>query len=176
MAGVVDWRDTEDCVVWAIASQLPDPDVLTCNEPETDEAPFLIVYRGRSHEIPLTSSGVDRYVTISSLIEILRGDFRLYLRAGCERDDTHLIIVVEESVANALERDHAAWRSEHLIPVEPGLDYFSGLRIPYYGHTDNNPDFEGQYAAREQVRRSVEEEVKSLLRSGRRSKPWWQFW
>lgn len=176
MSATVDWRSEEDLVVGEFAERLADPDSLTCNVPESEDEPFVVTYRGTPCIIPLTWSGSDRYVTIGSLVEILKGDYRVYLISGCEADDTHSFILIDESTADDIERNHRAWLDAHLLAVEAGYDYFSGLRVPYYGNENHNPDFAEQRAAQSAAMRDAMNEVESMLDTAFRKKPWWKFW
>lgn len=139
--GWVDHRATEREVVEALAWQLEDGDELTCREDEGEGYGATPIRNGVEYPVPLTRTGSDRYVMLHSLAEILKDRYVVF----CERDsmasDTHGFLVLTHEDAAALRQRHGKWMDRHLESPEPGVDGFSGLKVPWLGHEAAAPGF-----------------------------------
>jgi hypothetical protein len=143
----IDWRSFEVEVVEGAIQVLGEDGSLGFEE-EDDE--ITVLYNGRRFEIPLTHTGSDRYVMISSMAEILKDKYVFWLdRGSAEGADTHGLLLLTHAQSEELCRDHADWAAEHLLAFEPGFDHFSGLKVPFLHHPDHNPDFVSQRHALE---------------------------
>ena len=70
------------------------------------------------------------------MAELLKDGYRFFVLTPWEGDDTHGLLVVPLSEAQA-------WGPppEHLTPLQLGFDYFGRIRIPYLNHEDSTPNF-----------------------------------
>ena len=66
--GWIDWREDDAGVVEIFRSQLPDTPSM---EYVQQDGGITIQYGGRSYPIPLTHTGCDRYVVLSSLAQLV---------------------------------------------------------------------------------------------------------
>jgi len=125
--------DPDQVIVDKISDHLAAPDVLTTNEIDDQ---LFVVFRGRQYRIPLTNTFHDRYVTISSLAELLKEHYRFFLLESSMLSDTHELLVATNAEAQT-------WSSlpQHLAELQPGVDYFAGMRVPYLDNENSAPDF-----------------------------------
>lgn len=135
----VDHRSEDGEIVRAVANQMPSEHPLDLDD--EDESKVSVTYRGRKVVIPLTNSTHDRYVTISSLAEIVNEDYRFFLEAESLQSDTHALFMAPIAALPSMGP-----HPRHLLPLKAGFDYFSGdprqgtaVRVPYLDHTA--PDF-----------------------------------
>ena len=128
----IDHREEEESIVFSVSDRLAPADALDTRCDET----LFVTFRGQEHRIPLTISPHDRYVAVSSLAELLKDDYRFFVLVPSLNSDTHGLLVVPKSVAEA-------WNPlpEHLTPLELGFDYFGQIKVPYLYHEDGAPDF-----------------------------------
>ena len=129
----IDHREEDTSIVSAIAAVLPDGDPLEMEEAGED---VFVRYQGSRHRLPLQVSPHDRYITISSLAEVLGAHYNFYVLEPSLTDDTHGLLVVPQARARSW-----AGLPDHLVPLEPGYDYVHGIRVPYLNHEDAAPDF-----------------------------------
>lgn len=150
----IDWRSFETEVVEGIIGLLGEDEVLDFEEDE--DGGITVLYNGRRFEIPLTQTGSDRYVMISSMAEILKDRYVIWLdRESAEGADTHGLLLLTQDQSAELLRDHADWAAEHLLAFEPGFDHFNGIKVPFLHHPDHNPDFAAQRQAMDEGRQQV---------------------
>jgi hypothetical protein len=142
--GWIDRKSRESEVVDAFAWQLDEGDVLAYREePDGSVVP---IRNGMEYRVPLTRTGSDRYVMILSLAEILRDRYAVFVEAeGAAGSDTHGVLVLPHAQVAEQERAHPSWIGEHLAPLA-GVDGFSGVAVPYYGHEEAAPEFSRQRA------------------------------
>ncbi len=157
--GWVDWRQDDAAVIEMFRSQLGDSASIEYVEERGD---ITVQYRGRSYSIPLTHTGCDRYVVLSSLAELLRETHDVWLHKASMEDDTHGVLVLSRSFSRELAEKHASWVKESLQPLRRGIDEFTGLKIPYIGHERRKTEFEKEYRALEAARTEREAEVRKL--------------
>src|SRR5215813_1488659 len=129
----VDHRSEDGCIVEWVSERLASKDALSVR---ADGTALFVTHRGREYRLPLTISGHDRCVAISSLAELLKNDYRFFVLAPWRGSDAHGLLVVPESQMRA-------WGSipEHLEPLRFGFDYFNGINIPYLNHEDSAPNW-----------------------------------
>lgn len=139
----IDWRSTEEEVVCAVRDQIKKPLEFVWPD-EGYEGSYFIKWKGHAFALPLTISGVDRYVTICSLAEILKEEYTFFLRNGFEASDTHGLLVVSNESSKVLRETYDDWLNQNFKKHVQGFDQFSGLRIPYYGNENNNPQLESE--------------------------------
>ena len=156
--GWVDWRGSEQEVVEAFENQLGDGWDLKLN---ADNSSTVLSVQGVDHIIPLTGTGSDRYVMLSSLAEILKETHVVWLHKKGMEDDTHGILVLAKGQSDELTNHHGAWVTEHLLPLRKGVDEFGGVAIPYYGHEENAPNFERERGAIDQARADRRAEIEA---------------
>ena len=138
--GWVDHRSFESEVVEAFAWQLDEGDVLTFVEDEQQRV--TPVRNGVPMPVPLTLTGSDRYVMAYSLAQILEDRYEVFQEEDGWGSDTHGFLVLTHADAAALRARHRKWMDKVLKPLQPyGVDGFSGLDVPWYGHEDAAPDF-----------------------------------
>ena len=147
--GWVDWREDDTDVIEMFRSQLGDSDSIEYVE---ERGEITVQYRGRSHAIPLTHTGCDRYVVLASLVELVGETHDVWLHKGSMEDDTHGVLVLTRSFSRELREKHASWVKERLQPLKKGVDEFTGLEIPYIGHEQRRAEFEKDYRALDAAR------------------------
>jgi hypothetical protein len=138
----IDWRSEEEEVVQAVQEQIAES--LDCSW-EGDE--FFVHVNGEKLRIPLTFSRCDRYVTISSLAEILKEKYVFFLRDGYQGNDTHGLLIVTKECAADLRGKYGTWLNKYFGELVPGIDNFSGLRVPYLGNENHNPNLRAELEA-----------------------------
>lgn len=139
----VDWKAEEREVVEAFAEQLVDGDELAYREHDGRTTP---IYNGVQYPVPLTGTGSDRYVMVFSLAEILKERYAVFRHADC-LGDTHGFLLLTHEEAADLARRFPKWQRKHLETMSMGVDGFSGLDLPWYGHEDHAPHFTRKRAA-----------------------------
>jgi hypothetical protein len=147
----VDHRAEETEIIVEMSSRIHPADALIVGD--CTEGGLPVTYRGMSLQIPLTGSPHDRYVAISSVAELLKERYRIFLLASSLSDDTHGMLVVSR-----FDAERWAPRPEHLVPLDLGYDYFHQIRVPYLGHPDAAPQFKV-----DQEHRAAERDVGSAL-------------
>jgi hypothetical protein len=173
----IDWRSFEREVLDGFSEQLDPEDALGYAD---EDSPTEVSYRGLSYTIPLTVSGCDRYVTIHSVAEIIKDRYTIFAEAdSASGSDTHGFLILPNADAARLCAEHGGWVKRHLSELALGIDGFSGIKIPYTGREDNNPeideDLARQRAADEKRRRATEARIARLRGEGEK-KPFWKFW
>ncbi len=156
----IDWRSEEEEVISAVREQTGEPIETVWSEGDY-EGEFLVKWRESTFKIPLTISRVDRYVAICSLAEILKENYTFFLRDGFDESDTHGLLIVSTECAEELRDKFGHWLNEYFHPLELGIDHFSGLRIPYFGKENNNPQLESEL---DEIK-NAETELKEQLHS-----------
>jgi hypothetical protein len=137
----VDHRETEDWIVDQVAEAVAPAHRL---EQEFRGDDIYVTYDGAEYRIPLTLSRHDRYVAISSLAAILQRDYDFWLEKDSLGGDTHGFVVLEKNRLDAEEPGVKQAFLEKFAPLELGMDYFSGIAVPYTGNEQHNPDFDKQ--------------------------------
>lgn len=133
----IDHREEEDALLRAFAERLPADDGLV---PFWRDDQLWLRWRGAEHRIPLTFSAVDRYVALHSLATLLTPDYRLLVQRDSLESDTHGLLLMPEAEWQGLDAAARARLDAGFAPLEPGIDGFSGLRVPYLGHEDEGAD------------------------------------
>ncbi|AJQ96126.1 hypothetical protein [Gynuella sunshinyii] len=139
----IDWRASEQDVVGAFSEQLVHGQSFEYLVTKYDAS---ICYQGQTFPVPLTHTGSDRYVVISSLAEILKSSYEVWQHKDSLENDTHgfLLLTVEQS--QYLQREYPEWTDTNLCLLEKGFDFFNDLNIPYFNHADDTL-FRQQYEA-----------------------------
>ena len=151
----IDWRSFETEVIEGIIGFLGEDEALDFQEGE--DGGITVLYNARRFAIPLTHTGSDRYVMISSMAEILKDSYVFWLdRESAEGADTHGFLLLTHAQSEELRRVHADWAAEHLLAFEPGFDHFHGIKVPFLHHPDHNPDFIAQRQAMDEGRKQAE--------------------
>jgi hypothetical protein len=135
----VDHRSEDGEIVRSVSNQIQPEHMLDLDD--EDETGLTVTYCGRKVIIPLTISAHDRYVTISSLADILQEHYRFFVEEESLQSDTHALFL-----APLAELRSSGPHPRHLMPLQLGFDYFSGdprlgaaIRVPYLDHVA--PDF-----------------------------------
>jgi hypothetical protein len=140
----VEIGNEEDGIVSGFAEFLAPQHPLTSR---TDDDQFIATYGGRDYVVPLSYSTHDIYITVSSLAEILRGEYAVFVDRTTVGESFNNLVV-----AALATLDQRGPLPPHLVPLQVGFDYFTGdpaagaaLAVPYVGHAA--PGFaEGQAA------------------------------
>ena len=159
----IDWRAFESQVVEAFAAKLEPGDSLTFRERE--DGVVLPIRNGVEYRVPLTGTGSDRYVMIHSLAEILKDRYAVLVPVDNAQADTHGFLVLTHAELEELHAHHGKWMDENLEPLRPGLDFFSGLEVPWYGHEGAAPDFLRRRAAYDQRAKKAQAEMARVVES-----------
>lgn len=170
--GWIDWRGAPDEIFDTFASQLDEDDNISCNEEEFQEDFFVLNYNGTEHRIQLTETESDCYVMICSLAEIIKDKYVVWLeKESAENSDTHGVLIVTKATSLELTLNNSGWVNKHLLELTPGLDMFSGLKIPYYNNYQTNPQFKKQNKKISRIAKRAKIDIQK-----KRYKPWWKFW
>ena len=140
----VDHREEEEALLCAFAERLPAAEGL---EPFWRGDALWLRWRGAEHRLPLTFSPVDRYVAIHSLAELLAPDYRILVQRESLGGDTHGFLLLAQTAWETADAATRARLDADFEALEPGIDAFSGLAVPYLGHDDRNPDAAAQRKA-----------------------------
>ncbi len=155
----IDHREEEDAIVRAISERLDAQDAL---EAEWRDDGLWVRYHGQQHRLPLTGSALDRYVVISSVAALIADRYAVFFDESSRGDDTHGLLVVSKTDLAFLDEQTRQVLARDFSPLELGLDYFGGIRIPYLGHDDHNPDCLAELQAQQ---RATEELVRNVMAS-----------
>lgn len=170
----IDWRSEEREVVEGFSEYMTAEDALTCTDGEDART---VVWRGQAHAIPLTGTGSDRYVMIHSVAEIVKDRYTVWGDPeSIGGSDTHGFLILSNAVSDALVAQHPAWVARHLRRLDPGMDEFNGIRVPWFGHETHNPDFERDHGAVQAQQAEMQRRVADALDAGAKKKPFWKFW
>lgn len=164
----IDWRSGEDEVVTGFAEQLDDPAALTFREEDGRIIPIL---DGIERPVPLTLSGSDRYVMIHSLAELLKDRYTVWMHADSQGSDTHGFLVLRNDESAELQRLHPKWVKQTLQALSPGIDGFSGLDIPWWGHEDHASGFAQKRAAMDANTERQKARVRAMAEAWRADEP-----
>jgi len=185
-----DWRQEEDSIVSAVSERLAPEDALL---PDLEGEELWVTWHGERYRLPLTITPHDRYVAVSSLAALLAGRYRFWVLKTSLDTDTHALLVLGTAEAAYLEARHARWLARHFEPLDLGFDYFNGIRVPYWGHEDHNPEFERQAREMREAGEAAAPQLEALVHQAMREaglkpgfgleaalkaarKPWWKFW
>ncbi len=167
----IDWRSEEREVIEGFSEQLASEDQLSCNE---SDHPTVILYRGQAYPNPLTSTPADRYVTIFSVAEIIKPDYRIYTETESCDGDTHGFFIFTDAELSALKTNHAAWFKKRLEPLALGIDGFSGFNVPYYGNESNgDPNLSEKF---DKTRAAIMKRHERIMERSSGKRPFWKFW
>lgn len=170
----IDWRSEEREVVEGFSEYMAAEDALTCVD--EDDA-RTIAWRGDTFAIPLTESGSDRYVMIHSVAEIVKERYTVWGDPeSIGGSDTHGFLILSNAVSDALVAQHPAWVAQHLRRLDPGMDEFNGIRVPWFGHEAHNPDFARDRAALQDQQTELKRMLADAFDTGAKKKPFWKFW
>lgn len=170
----IDWRSEEREVVEGFSEYMAAEDALTCVD--EDDA-RTIVWRGDTFAIPLTESGSDRYVMIHSVAEIVKDRYTVWGDPeSIGGSDTHGFLILSNAVSDALVAQHPAWVAQHLRRLDPGMDEFNGIRVPWFGHETHNPHFARDRAALQDQQTELKRMLADAFNTGAKKKPFWKFW
>jgi hypothetical protein len=170
----IDWRSEEREVVEGFSEYMTAEDALTCVD-EYDAR--TIVWRGETFAIPLTETGSDRYVMIHSVAEIVKDRYTVWGDPeSIGGSDTHGFLILSNAVSDALMAQHPAWVAQHLRRLDPGMDEFNGIRVPWFGHETHAPDFEREHGAVQAQQAELKRMVAEAIDAGAKKKPFWKFW
>jgi hypothetical protein len=128
----IDHREDDAAIVELISARLAPEDALSVDESEDR---MSVRHRGQEHVIPLQYIPQDRYTVISSLAELLRGNYAFFLLRPSLVTDTHGLFVVPLNNA-------AGWGQlpDHLTPLKLGYDYFHDVDLPYVHQEQSTRD------------------------------------
>lgn len=170
----IDWRSEEREVVEGFSEYMTAEDALTCVDGEDART---IAWRGETFAIPLTESGSDLYVMIHSVAEIVKDRYTVWGDPeSIDGSDTHGFLILSNAVSDALVAQHPAWVAQHLRRLDPGMDEFNGIRVPWFGHETHNPDFEREHGALQDQQAELKRMVADAFDAGAKKKPFWKFW
>lgn len=124
-----------------------------------------VTYREKHFVIPLTLTRHDRYVALSSVAELLKGEYTFWLLSAHQHDDTHGLFIVDRKTAEELKSRYANWSQQHLVLMQLGYDYFNGIDVPYLHHENNNPHFKQEALEVEQHLQSVKTEFEQIVKN-----------
>jgi hypothetical protein len=137
----IDWRSGESEILEAISKSVDESGELTS---VFKGEQLFFSWRNTEYKVPLTYTHHDRYVTLSSVAEVLKNEYQFWLLTDRLRDDTHSLLILPMADSIALEKENSKWVIETLTKFIPGTDYFSKLQVPYFGNESNNPKFRSQ--------------------------------
>ncbi|PMN70505.1 hypothetical protein [Enterovibrio norvegicus] len=158
---IVDWREYDDAIVEMIAEKVGSTDQMSA---ELLDEELWVCFNDERYKLPLTMSGHDRYVTISSLAWLLREKYDFWLMATNIEDDTHQILITSKVESEKLSKEYKEFVKNQLVQLQIGFDYFNCVDIPYLENENNAtivlPDHKEQVVATAELEK----------------KPWWKLW
>lgn len=170
----IDWRSHESEVVDGFSEYMAAEDALTCVDGEDART---IAWSGATFAIPLTETGSDRYVMIHSVAEIVKDRYTVWGDPeSIGGSDTHGFLILSNAVSDALMAQHPAWVARHLRRLDPGMDEFNGIRVPWFGHEAHAPDFEHAHGAVQAQQAELTRMVAEAIDASAKKKPFWKFW
>jgi len=119
---VVDWREEEDLIVADFASRLENE---TLSAEYTDEG-LIATYNGVKHEIPLTFSMRDRYLTIRGLMSILKDAYEIRVFDGSLGSDTHIFYIKPKEWWEYMDRNFSEAVKKIFFEIDDELDFGAG--------------------------------------------------
>jgi uncharacterized protein YbaA (DUF1428 family) len=132
---IVEHDSEEDGIVADVSRCLADGDGLEFRFNAASET-YSVSYRGHDWPVPLAMSFHDRYITISSLAEILKDTYTFFFDTAFHGEGYHRLFIAANSTVAA-----RGPLPRHLVPLQVGFDYFEGdpakgdvMRVPYTGH------------------------------------------
>ena len=155
----IDHREFDDSIVSLVATAVGKDQSLL---PEWRNDKLWISYEGEEFRVPLTESKHDRYVTIGSIAKILEDDYEFWVETESLGGDTHGLLVLSHGQLVQLSDEDKTRFNQLFTPLELGMDYFSGLKIPHIGNVNNNPNFEKDMRRHKQNNEAF---VKSVMES-----------
>lgn len=129
---LVDWREYDSEVARLFAAQLGSD---TSLKVQVDHE-LVLLFEGKEYSVPLTKTGSDRYVVLSSCAELVKDSHDVWLHKESLENDTHGFLITSKSQSRELQDNHADWVAKHLEPLTLGFDYFGEVEIPYLNHSE----------------------------------------
>ncbi|MDX1342660.1 MAG: hypothetical protein R3227_09915 [Reinekea sp.] len=139
----VDWRQDDTEVALQFAGQIINH--LSVTSSDNLKTLTLTTDTG-AYIVPLTHTGADRYVVLSSCAECFKDTHEVWLHRASLEDDTHGFLVLTKSESKLLQDKYSQWTQQHLRAFKPGYDHFHNVDIPYLHHENRLKRFEQQYA------------------------------
>ncbi|TCI01300.1 hypothetical protein EZV61_18675 [Corallincola luteus] len=158
---IIDWREYDDAIVETIAEKVSSTDQMSA---ELLDGELWVYFNDERYKLPLTMSGHDRYVTISSLAWLLRDKYDFWLMAINIEDDTHQILITSKVESEKLNDEYKEFVKNQLVQLQIGFDYFNCVDIPYLEHENNATIVFPDHKAQELAKTELEK------------KPWWKLW
>jgi hypothetical protein len=119
---VIDWRQEEDSVVEDFAAKLEN-EILSAEYSETG---LSVNYNGIKHEIPLTFSMKDRYITIRGLMDILNEKYEIRVFENSLGSDTHVFYVKENDWWSFMDKNFPKQMEKIFFKIDDVLDFGEG--------------------------------------------------
>ena len=113
-------------------------------EGERVDDQLWVTLNNERYQLPLTSSGCDQYVTLSSLAYLLKEQYDFWILQSDQASGSHLLLVANKSDSEEMKKNNPQIIPEPLRPMKLGHDYFLDIEIPYLHHENNNPNFENE--------------------------------
>ena len=81
------------------------------------------MYDGSKHDIKLSFSGADRYITIRGFNQIINNDYEIRLFDSSFYSDTHVFLILPKSWLNDLDNRFGEKVSGIFTVITEGLDF-----------------------------------------------------
>lgn len=133
----IDHRSEEEEIVECVSSRISD----SLSAYWEDDELWLNI-ESQKIKLPLTFSKHDRFITISSLAELLKQKYTFWLVKDHIEDDTIGLLVLANDISKTLKSKYFDWTNENLVELDPGYDYFNKIEVPYVGNLENNLNLE----------------------------------
>ena len=167
----IDWRSHESEVLEGFSEHMTAEDGLDYVD---QDDPGTIAWRGGTFAVPLTGTSSDRYVMIHSVAEIVKERYTVWGDPeSIAGSDTHGFLILSNAASDALVAQHPAWVAQHLRRLDPGMDEFNAIRVPWFGHERHNPDFARDHAVAQSQQFPYAPVPTAAVA---KKKPFWKFW
>jgi len=121
---VVDWRNEEGDMIAALAEVIPEAGLsYDYGKGPHGEDDLFVSFRGQRHQVGLTMTGKDRYITLRRLNEILSGKYELRGFRHTLKDDTHCFYPKPCSWWAAMERAFPTEVERVFARITPDMDF-----------------------------------------------------
>ena len=130
---VIDWHSEDDLIVRDFAAKLENERLSA----KCTDTGLLVFYNGIEHEIPLTFSGKDRYVTIRGLIGILKDKYEIRVFEDSLGSDTHIFYIKPKKWWAFMDKHFPEAMKKVFFEIDDKLDFFAG-RARFYAFGPEN--------------------------------------
>ena len=116
---VVDWGEYDSDIIKYFGEYIPEKNV---SAEETNEG-LSVMYDGSKHDIKLSFSGADRYITIRGFNQIINNDYEIRLFDSSFYSDTHVFLILPKTWWHELDSRFGEKTGKIFTVITEGLDF-----------------------------------------------------